>query len=263
VTVPDVVNQEINAACDAVRQAGLVCTAVDDGNGAPQNTAVAQAPAGGSQAAPGSEVVVRWFSQCRLVDVPNLVGAGLTDARAAASAGGFVLSELADMADKTPGVVLQQDVPPGQVCEGSAVPVHYEPNASVLFHKYARDVVRILRPPNNPPSNASDVGPVAQVYAAGGPGLVEVTSWTCNCGAAGPGNRMYVGLDRENPGPGPTADAWQLEGNAFFVYADPRPGTVPLFRSQTQTPSGATFEYSVSAGLPGARAVLMGHVLAP
>jgi hypothetical protein len=261
--VPDVVGQQIDAACAAVQQAGLTCTPVDDGNGAPQNTAVAQAPAGGSQAAPGSEVVVRWYSQCRLVTVPDLVGAGLTDARAAASAGGFVLSELADMASKTPGVVLQQDVAPGQVCEGSAVPVHYEPNASTLFHKYQRDVVRILRPPSNPPSGATDVGPVAQVYTAAGPGLVEVTSWTCTCGAAGAGNRMYVGIDRENPGPGPSADAWQLDGTAFYVYASPRSGSVPLFRSQYESAQGATFEYSVNSAAPGARAVLMGYVLAP
>lgn len=113
VTVPNVVNLSDADARKALQKAGLtlrVSQMVPNVNIPPQ-TVMDQEPNGGSQAPPGSDVIVEESGGPNAVTVPNVVGGTLDDARNALAQAGLSVGEVAQVADAstTPGTVVSQN----------------------------------------------------------------------------------------------------------------------------------------------------------
>jgi beta-lactam-binding protein with PASTA domain len=129
VTVPNVVNMSDADARKQLQKAGLtlhVSQIVPNVNIPPQ-TVMDQEPNGGSQAPPGSAVVVEESGGPNAITVPNVVGGTLEDARNALAQAGLTVGAVAQAADAstTPGTVVSQNPQPGaQTGAGSSVDLY-------------------------------------------------------------------------------------------------------------------------------------------
>ncbi len=129
VSVPNVVNMSDADARKQLQKAGLtlrVSQIVPNVNIPPQ-TVMDQEPNGGSQAPPGSAVVVEESGGPNAITVPNVVGGTLEDARNALAQAGLTVGAVAQAADAstTPGTVVSQNPQPGaQTGAGSSVDLY-------------------------------------------------------------------------------------------------------------------------------------------
>ncbi len=127
--VPNVVNLSDADARAQLKRAGLtmrVSQIIPNVNIPPQ-TVMDQEPGGGSQAAPGSEVVVEESGGPNAVTVPSVVGGTVQDARNALAQAGLTVGTVAQVADAstTPGTVVSQNPQAGsQTGAGGAVDLY-------------------------------------------------------------------------------------------------------------------------------------------
>ena len=129
VTVPNVVNMSDADARKQLQKAGLtlrVSQIVPNVNIPPQ-TVMDQEPNGGSQAAPGSTVVVEESGGPNAVTVPSVVGGTIEDARNALAQAGLTVGVVAQVADPstTAGTVVSQNPQAGsQTSAGTSVDLY-------------------------------------------------------------------------------------------------------------------------------------------
>jgi len=106
VVVPDVVGKPVAQARAALEGAGFVVEvqAVDSDKAA--DTVVASTPQAGTQAAPGSTVILQVSTGTQQVKVPGVVGLPQQDAVSKLQAAGFKTSIVTQEADKPAGIVI-------------------------------------------------------------------------------------------------------------------------------------------------------------
>jgi serine/threonine-protein kinase len=111
VSVPGVVGESLDAAIAAIEDAGFTAgSPVFQDSERPENTVIAQDPAGGSLQRPGTTIVLTVSSGPAQVEVPNVEGFDLGTARATLRGAGFrVVVELVDTdLFEEDGIVLAQ-----------------------------------------------------------------------------------------------------------------------------------------------------------
>jgi eukaryotic-like serine/threonine-protein kinase len=94
VTVPNVVNQQLADAEAALQAAHLAFTTTTIPSSAPANTVLSQSPAGGTKAAPGSNVILTIPQVQQTAAVPNVVGQSPASAGAALGAANFSVNSI-------------------------------------------------------------------------------------------------------------------------------------------------------------------------
>jgi serine/threonine-protein kinase len=127
VTVPDVVGKDVAEARGLLEGRGLHVTQRDRvSQGAPEGRVLAQSPAGGGTAKPGSRVTLTVAKAPPSVAVPDLTGATRDEARLELRRAGFsvrTVSQPVDTPDQD-GTVVDQDPAPGeQRPKGSSVTI--------------------------------------------------------------------------------------------------------------------------------------------
>jgi beta-lactam-binding protein with PASTA domain len=133
IEVPNVVAQPADAADNALAEFRVERETVPGSE--PAGRILAQEPAAGSSAAPGSTVRVR-VSDGSLAAVPALTQQRLADARSAAQASGLTLDAAADASDRA--LVVEQQPPAGStVARGSAIHVVLQSPGLVLDPRLA------------------------------------------------------------------------------------------------------------------------------
>jgi eukaryotic-like serine/threonine-protein kinase len=111
VAVPSVVGESLDAAIAAIEDAGFVAASpVFENAERPENTVLAQDPAGGSLQRPGTTIVLTVSSGPAQVSVPDVEGLDVATARAALRAEGFRVSVVRADTDlvEEDGIVLVQ-----------------------------------------------------------------------------------------------------------------------------------------------------------
>jgi serine/threonine-protein kinase len=110
VTVPSVVGKQRDEATTLLQAAGFTVVTTNRQANQPQNTVLAQSPAGNSQAAKGSAVVITIAQPFQQVMVPDVTGKNVADAFNMLSAAGFSPTTVAQsVTDPTQdGIVLSQ-----------------------------------------------------------------------------------------------------------------------------------------------------------
>jgi eukaryotic-like serine/threonine-protein kinase len=111
VSVPSVVGESLDAAIAAIESAGFTAgSPVFENSDKPENTVIAQDPAGGSLERPGTTIVLTVSKGPEQVAVPGVEGLDLESARAALRAEGFRVSVVRADTDliEEDGIVLAQ-----------------------------------------------------------------------------------------------------------------------------------------------------------
>ena len=111
VAVPSVVGESLDAAIAAIEDAGFAAgSPVFENADRPENTVIAQDPAGGSLQRPGTTIVLTVSRGPAQVPVPDVEGLDLASARAALQADGFRVSVVRADTDliEEDGIVLAQ-----------------------------------------------------------------------------------------------------------------------------------------------------------
>ena len=111
VSVPSVVGESLDAAIAAIEDAGFVAgSPVFENADRPENTVIAQDPAGGSLQRPGTTIVLTVSRGPAQVPVPDVEGLDLATARATLRAEGFRVSVVRADTDliEEDGIVLAQ-----------------------------------------------------------------------------------------------------------------------------------------------------------
>jgi beta-lactam-binding protein with PASTA domain len=89
IAVPAVVGKQRDEATTLLQAAGFTVATTNQQSNKPPNTVLAQTPAGGSQAAKGSAVVLTLAQPFQQATVPDVTGQNVADAFNALSAAGF------------------------------------------------------------------------------------------------------------------------------------------------------------------------------
>ena len=111
VSVPSVVGEPLDAAIAAIEDAGFIAgSPVFENADRPENTVIAQDPAGGSLQRPGTTIVLTVSRGPAQVPVPDVEGLDLATARATLQAEGFRVSVVRADTDlvEEDGIVLAQ-----------------------------------------------------------------------------------------------------------------------------------------------------------
>lgn len=124
VDVPDVAGSMRDAACTRLRDVKLVCVpqAVTLERGKTRHQVFTQDPAPGQRADEGAAVVIGYWGDPRVLDVPDVTGKTPKDACDALIAAGFTCTEVAGTG-RPLGRVVSQAPPMGRAAEGSGVAV--------------------------------------------------------------------------------------------------------------------------------------------
>ncbi|MEU4565579.1 PASTA domain-containing protein [Micromonospora sp. NPDC023956] len=207
---------------------GLNCVPRNLGPGTPAYVVVAQSPAAGAGADPGSNVVLDHYAHSA---VPNLVGMSPDQACAALQAVQLGCTRNDNAVTLTVNQVQAQDPAAGAALPaGGAVTITYESTPAVPLHRFkapAPNRANFLSPGGGGPGGWSQQSTIGQVYPPGAaqsgavPGLKVIYQSRCaaNCGEVG----GYYFSD--NP---QAQQNWVMEGPAFACFQDSQPGTVPL-----------------------------------
>jgi beta-lactam-binding protein with PASTA domain/predicted Ser/Thr protein kinase len=111
VSVPSVVGESLDAAIAAIEDAGFTAgSPVFESSDRPENTVIAQDPAGGSLQRPGTTVVLTVSKGPAQVEVPNVEGFDVDSARSTLQGAGFKVSVVRADTDlfEEDGIVLAQ-----------------------------------------------------------------------------------------------------------------------------------------------------------
>ncbi|MGQ4270210.1 Stk1 family PASTA domain-containing Ser/Thr kinase [Nocardiopsis changdeensis] len=121
--VPEVVGAEQEAACAAVRDAGLKCLVADEAvySDEAAGTVGAVDPEAGERLSPGDEVTISLSKGPREVEMPDFTGEDISNALKEMEELGFAPENLeqnvVDAEDVPPGQVISTDPEPGQVAD--------------------------------------------------------------------------------------------------------------------------------------------------
>ncbi|WP_285789658.1 PASTA domain-containing protein [Micromonospora sp. NBRC 101691] len=220
IAVGNFVGQRHDTACPV----GLNCVPRDLGPGTPAYMVVAQNPAPGAGADPGSNVVLDHYAHPA---VPNLVGMSPDQACATLQSVQLACNRNDNAVTLTVNQVQAQDPAAGAALPAnSAVTITYESTGAVPLHRFkapAPKRANFLSPGGGGPGGWSQQSTIGQVYPPGAtvPGLKTIYQSRCVSGCGEAGGYYYS----DNP---QAQQSWVMEGQAFACFADAPPGTVPL-----------------------------------
>ena len=134
-TVPNVVGQPIDAATQAITEAGFEVSTAYESSDQPADQVIRQDPPAGEEAEVGSTVTLTVSSGPEPVAVPDVRGMTVTEASQALSAAGLLLGEQVQVEsdEVEEGRIVEQDPPAGQeVPPGTAVTVQVSSGAGTV-----------------------------------------------------------------------------------------------------------------------------------
>ncbi|SCL37075.1 PASTA domain, binds beta-lactams [Micromonospora pallida] len=220
IAVGNFAGQPYDTACPV----GLNCVPRNLGPGTPAYVVVAQTPAAGAGADPGSNVVLDHYGHPA---VPALVGMNPDQACATLQAAQLACNRNDNAVTLQVNQVLAQDPAPGAALPaGSPVTITYESTAPAPLHRFkapAPNRANFLSPGGGGPGGWSQQSTIGRVYPpdAAVPGLQNIYQSRCVSGCGEVGGYYYSG----NP---QVQQNWVMEGAAFACFTDSPPGTVPL-----------------------------------
>src|SRR5690606_8840729 len=134
-TLPNVVGQPIDAATQAITEAGFEVSTAYESSDQPADQVIRQDPPAGEEAEVGSTVTLTVSSGPEPVAVPDVRGMTVTEASQALSAAGLLLGEQVQVEsdEVEEGRIVEQDPPAGQeVPPGTAVTVQVSSGAGTV-----------------------------------------------------------------------------------------------------------------------------------